>query len=253
MQIITKVRLYRSPFTICYISEENVLLPDVKSAEILGIKCGDSNEVQVNDKRDKRNKLKFAVSALFLQPFLKECLSSDVYRGNVLINLHKFCGFPKNGTVFLKLILEPPDRELIDYAWNERMLRVIWTRVEIENAFHWLSTLGGAYSALGDYFEHCAEEAGRISTRQYKLSKMLGDDALAARSKLYSALSFSQKGKLKLARHIVRNVAAFGRDTHDKRLIRMCQGVWAKLRYLRNLKKTQGKDLISCNGELVLK
>lgn len=32
---------------------------------------------------------------------------------------------------------------------------LIWTRVEIENAFSWLSTLGGAYSALGDYFEHC--------------------------------------------------------------------------------------------------
>lgn len=38
---------------------------------------------------------------------------------------------------------------------NERMLRLIWTRVEIENAFSWLSTLGGAYSALGDYFEYC--------------------------------------------------------------------------------------------------
>lgn len=41
------------------------------------------------------------------------------------------------------------------YFRNDRMLRLIWTRVEIENAFSWLSTLGGAYSALGDYFEHC--------------------------------------------------------------------------------------------------
>lgn len=38
---------------------------------------------------------------------------------------------------------------------NTRMLHLVWTRVEIENAFSWLSTLGGAYSALGDYFEHC--------------------------------------------------------------------------------------------------
>lgn len=66
---------------------------------------------------------------------------------------------------------------------------------------------------------------------------MLGDDGLAARSRLYSALSYSQKGRLKLARHIVRNVAAFGRETRDKRLIRMCQGVWAKLKYLRELRK----------------
>lgn len=73
---------------------------------------------------------------------------------------------------------------------------------------------------------------------------MLGDESLAARSKLYSALSYSQKGKIKLARHIVRNVADFGRLTHDKRLIRMCQGVWAKLKYLRSLRKKQGKDSI---------
>lgn len=66
---------------------------------------------------------------------------------------------------------------------------------------------------------------------------MLGDDSLAARSYLYTALSHSQKGNLKTARHIVRQVAAFGRQTKDKRLIRMCQGVWAKLKYLRTLKK----------------
>lgn len=78
---------------------------------------------------------------------------------------------------------------------------------------------------------------------------MLGDDGLAARSKLYSALSYSQKGRIKLARHIVRSVADFGRITHDKRLVRMCQGVWAKLKYLRSLKKMQGKEK-TCNGEV---
>lgn len=38
---------------------------------------------------------------------------------------------------------------------NERIVRLVWMRLEIENAFSWLSTLGGAYSALGDYFEDC--------------------------------------------------------------------------------------------------
>ncbi|CAH2229446.1 jg20840 [Pararge aegeria aegeria] len=134
---------------------------------------------------------------------------------------------------------------------NTRMLRLVWSRVEIENAFSWLSTLGGAYSALGDYFEHCAEEAGRISMRQYRLSRMLGDDSLAARSRLYSALAFAQKGNLKVARHIVRNIAAFARETHDKRLNRMCQGVWAKLKYLRAVKNTPAKlEAGSFNGNI---
>lgn len=73
--------------------------------------------------------------------------------------------------------------------------------------------------------------------RQYKLSLMLGDEGLAARSKLYSALSSAQKGNLKFSRHIVRKVAEFAQLTQDRRLMRMCHGVWAKLRYLRGLKK----------------
>ena len=81
------------------------------------------------------------------------------------------------------------------------------------------------------YFQ--AEEAGKISMRQYKLSKMLGDESLAARSRLYSAIAYSQKGHLKLSRHIVRHIAAFARQTHDVRLNRMCQGVWVKLKYLQ--------------------
>ncbi|CAH2052499.1 unnamed protein product, partial [Iphiclides podalirius] len=133
------------------------------------------------------------------------------------------------------------------------MLYLLWTRIEIENAFSWLSTLGGAYSALGDYFEHCAEEAGKISMRQYKLSRLLGDDGLAARSRLYSAIAHAQKQRLKLARHIVRNIAAFARRTRDVRLNRMCQGVWAKLKYLRTQKPQQlphGKES-SDNGKNV--
>lgn len=66
---------------------------------------------------------------------------------------------------------------------------------------------------------------------------MLGDEGLAARSKLYSALSAAQKGKLRLSRHIVRKVAEFAKTSHDRRLMRMCHGVWAKLKYLRGLKK----------------
>lgn len=72
--------------------------------------------------------------------------------------------------------------------------------------------------------------------RQYKLSKMLGDDGLAARSKLYSAIAYAQRGHLKLARHLVRHIAAFARQTHDVRLNRMCQGVWVKLKYLQGEK-----------------
>lgn len=99
----------------------------------------------------------------------------------------------------------------------------------------------------GTFFQ--AEEAGKISVRQYKLSKMLGDDSLAARSILYSALSQAQKNNLKLSRYIVRNVYIFGVNTKDKRLVRMCQGVWAKLKYLRQLQRNSTNLMIECKGD----
>lgn len=258
--MVTKVRLFRSPYTIFFITEDLSILPDEQYYKSIGVKIGDCCELEIDGEDEVQKKLRVKTNALFLQPFVKECVNSDVYRSNVVSHLNRLGGYPACGTVFLKLILEPPDTEIIDYAWNERILRLIWTRVEIENAFSWLSTLGGAYSALGDYFDHCAEEAGRISLRQYKLSRMLGDEGLAARSRLYSALSQAQKGNLHISRNIVRNVAAFARETHDKRLIRMCQGVWAKLKYLRSLKhesqatedkeEKKEKDCETINGKV---
>ncbi|XP_028043311.1 uncharacterized protein F58A4.6 [Bombyx mandarina] len=247
MRVIVNVWLYQCPFTICYVSEDLFLVPEERIYKSLGLKTGDCCEIGMDADNVKKNVLKLKIDATFLLPFVKACMGSDVFRKNLSYNLNSICEFPRHGTVVLKLILEPPDKEIIDYAWNERIVRLVWMRLEIENAFSWLSTLGGAYSALGDYFEDCAEEAGRISIRQYKLSKMLGDESLAARSRLYSALSYSQKGHLHLSRHIVRNVAEFARITNDKRLFRMCQGVWAKLKYLKSLKK-QGKHHV--NGKI---
>lgn len=80
---------------------------------------------------------------------------------------------------------------------------------------------------------------------------MLGDDSLAARSRLYSALAYAQKGYLHTARHIVRKVAEFARLTHDKRLNRMCQGVWAKLKYLRALKHNMKSKDDNTNGMII--
>ncbi|XP_045522573.1 uncharacterized protein LOC123713110 [Pieris brassicae] len=236
-----KVDLFHTPFLIIYVTEECVSFSEENSYLRLLSSFGDlritikiNTEVGNNDDTRRRCKsLKFILSALYLQPFMKVCANSKLFRRN--INSLFELSANKSETSFLKLILEPPDKEILDYAWNERVSYLVWSKIEIENAFAWLSTLGGAYSALGDYFEHCAEEAGRISVRQYRLSQLLGDESLAARSKLYSALAFAQKGNLKLSRQIVRQVAAFARSTNDKRLNRMCQGVWAKLKYLRQL------------------
>lgn len=54
------------------------------------------------------------------------------------------------------------------------MYDLVRERCEVDHALSWLSTLGGAFSALGDYFEACADTAGKISVHQLKLALRLG-------------------------------------------------------------------------------
>jgi thiamine pyrophosphokinase len=51
-------------------------------------------------------------------------------------------------------------------------------RAEVESAFSWLSTLGGAFSALGDSFDHCVGLLLEVSmyTNYKLLFKIVGCD-----------------------------------------------------------------------------
>ncbi|KAH1011760.1 hypothetical protein HUJ04_001057 [Dendroctonus ponderosae] len=106
-------------------------------------------------------------------------------------------------------------------------------RCEVDHAFSWLSTLGGAFSALGDYFENCAETAGRISMQQLMLAARIGDPNVQARCRLYFSLSLIQKKRFQLASRIIRQEyhLAQRQAAIDERLVRMCKGIWAKLQY----------------------
>ncbi|XP_024947310.1 uncharacterized protein F58A4.6 isoform X2 [Cephus cinctus] len=120
---------------------------------------------------------------------------------------------------------------------NERITYLVLEHREVDHAMSWLSTLGGAFSALGEQFEHCAEIAGKISLRQFELALRLDDPLLVARCKLYAALSLLQRGRLRIAKSIIRNIYTFAVHQKDVRLVRMCQGVWAKLQYSYKLKR----------------
>lgn len=117
MQVVTQVYLFRSPYTICYINEEVVVLANEELYKVLSL-----NHITYPDKENEvssdivRKRLRLVVGAYFLGPFLKECSNSEAYRHNVIDRFKKVSGHD-SGTVFLKLILEPPDQEIIDYAW----------------------------------------------------------------------------------------------------------------------------------------
>ncbi|XP_001601679.2 uncharacterized protein LOC100117440 [Nasonia vitripennis] len=177
---------------------------------------------------------------------------SNVYRKSavdLLLRFVKANATVLNTTNFVILIkLRTPKYQYLDYGWNERITQMVMERHEIDHAMSWLSTLGGAFSALGDQFNHCAQVAGKISVQQFRLSVRLGDPQLVARCKLYAALSLLQQGYLKVTKHMVRDIYKFAITDKDTRLQKMCQGVWAKLTYCysqRRVSKRQSSRYIS--------
>jgi len=111
--------------------------------------------------------------------------------------------------------------------------------MECEESFSALSTLGGAYSALGDYHLRFANVAGKISSRQFEIALRLGDPFMAVRCYLFVALSLIQKERFKKASRIVNCIRSWSSSPvvadQDPRLFRMCEGIRRKLQDERAL------------------
>lgn len=140
-----------------------------------------------------------------------------------------------------------PWNAVMDKSWNIKIGRLVAEQVELENAMAWLSTLGGAYSALGDNSVKFAEAASQVSVQQLKLALRIGDPATLCRCRIYVAMSLLQRGYFRSCRRLLREqyqfaVSAAGQ--RDPRLAKMCQSVWDRMRYLRSLgcKRQQAHD-----------
>jgi len=123
----------------------------------------------------------------------------------------------------------------LDAAFGRRVLRLLHDRLDLEIAMAWLSTLGGGFSALGDYYSAAAEKAQKISVAQMKLARDMGDPIVAAKAWVWFSLSLLQKGQLKTAKWIVRKQLTFSRTkmgSIDPRLKNMCKGVLSRIKYL---------------------
>lgn len=125
-----------------------------------------------------------------------------------------------------------------DSIFRGEIVRVlIWEQLEIDHMMSWLSTLGGAFSALGDYYDDRADIAGKISMQQMKLSFRLGDPGVISRCLLYLSISLIQKHKFRLAQRIIISQFAFAKQTDDSRLQKMCLGIWSKLQYTHKMSR----------------
>ncbi|ELU01463.1 hypothetical protein CAPTEDRAFT_148849 [Capitella teleta] len=139
----------------------------------------------------------------------------------------------------LCLFLAWPQYLPIDYAWDYRIRCIIEKTAVLDDAMNWLNTLGGGYSALGDYSDSHSESAARIALRQWKIASELGNDPIVVRCYLYMSLSLMQRGYLRTSKYILR--CQYYRAQHlpivDRCLFAMCQGLWSRLKHLYLLRK----------------
>ncbi|KAF2369191.1 Protein of unknown function DUF4807 [Trinorchestia longiramus] len=129
----------------------------------------------------------------------------------------------------------------MDKRWCSMLRQSALELAELDSSMSWLSTLGGACSALGDHNLAWADRAAAISARQLVIANRLGDPAVVARCRLYAAIALIQKKDWKTAAAIIKReyqaVKKLPAEQQDGRLVKMCLGIWTKLSYERSMEK----------------
>ncbi|XP_029666496.1 uncharacterized protein F58A4.6 [Formica exsecta] len=189
------------------------------------------------------------LNSYLVSAYIVTLSKSFVYRKSAMKVLKTFlrtCNNLAFDEGYLQIIfirLRMPKKQFLDYKWNEKLMQMVLEKQETDCAMSWLSTLGGAFSALGEEFKHCAEIAGKISVRQFELALRLDNPLLVARCRLYSALSLIQRGCFTTPKYMIQRIYKFALREKDVRLQNMCLGIWAKLRH--NYKQYKQKESVS--------
>lgn len=128
----------------------------------------------------------------------------------------------------------------LDSEGNKMASILLWEFIELEDALHWLSTLGGAFSNLGEHDQAFAKRAGENAQKQLIVAQKFGDPMVMAKCWLFVAMSLMQQQVFHNAQLIIKNVYAHCRHKSmtnllgTGKLIAMCRGIWARLCYEAN-------------------
>lgn len=105
----------------------------------------------------------FCVDGYSLSVFHDILKSSVNYRKHIRRKLlNSLQNIPAGRDVNICLKLVRPRTDVLDFGWNGRISKIVAEKHELENSMSWLSTLGGAFSALGDSFEHCVSKCNHF-------------------------------------------------------------------------------------------
>lgn len=213
-----------------------------------GRECLINGVVNYNKAEKPRMKaVHIQTEGLFFAVFLRELQRSLIYRLLVLqhwTSISKSKHIKTNSTdntrkTTIQVKLHDTLPHVLDYTWGERMCRCALERQHLDTMMSWLSTLGGACSALGDHLSGFAERAWAISVQQLEIAQRLGDPNMVSRCRLYAAISLIQQCKFKVAARIIKQEYQWSHtsppEVRDTRLIKMCLGIWTKLRHEKKI------------------
>jgi len=140
----------------------------------------------------------------------------------------------------LRLVMRTKYQPSVHLSWYRRILRLINEFIHLYEAMAWLSTLGGAYSAMGDYGEQYAEVAKKISMKQLRLAMTSGDLTHVSRCWIFIAMSAMQHGLLSNSKTLLLKQWQFAHSAEgqrDPRLKNMILGTWELLKQKRKQRK----------------
>uniref|UniRef100_A0A8R1DUL8 Uncharacterized protein n=1 Tax=Caenorhabditis japonica TaxID=281687 RepID=A0A8R1DUL8_CAEJA len=144
-----------------------------------------------------------------------------------------FYNIPDEKELVVNIRVKNPNQNP-DFAWDRRVKYLYRYMLDLEKFMWNLSTLGGAYSAMGDFDKNYAKIAAKITAQQISLAKKYGDPNILARCLLYTALAEGQMGRLTQAVLIVRAVKHWAKQNRNSEIVeRCCEGVYQKLRAIR--------------------
>eukprot|EP01135_Chromosphaera_perkinsii_P000553 Nk52_evm15s123 gene=Nk52_evmTU15s123 len=100
--------------------------------------------------------------------------------------------------------------------WGWKILGILVKKMKLTGNSLWLSTLGGAHSALGEYHGKHATKAGQLALKQWRLAQELGDDLLGCKCILFLGYSLMQQDRLEHAQRVLESLKLTDAYVKDK-------------------------------------
>jgi len=162
--------------------------------------------------------------------------SSPLYRHSALLHWSS----PALPTL-LTVKLNTNTIQYLDHNGCHMAQALLWEMIELEDALHWLSTLGGAFSNLGEHNPKFAVKAGTNALKQLVVAMRCGDKTVEMRCWLFIGQSLLQQCQFRQAARVIRLVWSCCHQpplvllSCTAKLLNMCRGVWARLRHERRI------------------